>query len=160
MKYFTTIVSEGVKAYEKQMTIVFLVLVFTTASLIFYFYFFKNSKYNRLSSNTSFSDISNTKKENNGTIKFYYFYVDWCPYCTKSLPIYDSLKQKYDNINGKQINYHKKNLTEDTPANQDLIKQYEIDSYPTIFIIDENDKRTDFKSSATLSNLDKFINSV
>ena len=70
------------------------------------------------------------------------------------------MKQKYDNINGKQINYHKKNLTEDTPANQDLIKQYEIDSYPTIFIIDENDKRTDFKSSATLSNLDKFINSV
>jgi len=162
MKNFTTIVSETVANYQKQMTIVFVVLLFTTTSIVFYFWFFKNSKYNKLSVNKSFSDISNTKKENNSTIKFYYFFVDWCPYCTKSKPQYESLKQNHpDSINGKQIEYYEYDLTDDTNSkNKTLIDKYNIDSYPTIFIIDENEKRIDFKSSATLSNLNKFINTV
>ena len=115
-----------------------------------------------MSVNKSFSDISNTKKQNNGTIKFYYFYVDWCPYCTKSKPHYESLKTNHTtSINGKEIEYFDKDLTDDTDNNNiNLIKKYNIDSYPTIFIIDENEKRIDFKSSATLSNLNKFINTV
>jgi len=172
MKYFTTIVSETVAKYQRLITVIFLVLIFTIASVIFYFRVFKKSKYNTSSENKSFSDISNINNKNNknnknntmknnGTIQFYYFYVEWCPYCTKSLPIYRSFKDKYNSINEKQIEHYEINLTNDTdPANKNYITKYNIDSYPTIFIINENGDRIDFKSSATLSNLDKFINSV
>lgn len=165
MPTLVNVVKENLYPYSKIITIAWIVLVFIFASVLFYFWYLKNTKYDLLSQTTKFRDVAN---QNDGadkdTIILYFFYVDWCPYCNTAKPELDSLIEKYpagSTVNNYVIEYKKINLTNtDNPDNKDYIKQYNIDSYPTIFIIDPTGKRVDYHAKVTLPNLNKFVTSL
>ncbi len=156
MTAITRYLNEKITPYSYYITIVCLFVLFVSVIVMFYFLYFKNSPYNL--SNNPFGDISNESR----SITMYYCYVDWCMYCQKASPIIDSFIDKYDNtvIKGNALKIIKKNLTyEGDSSVQQFIEKYKIDSFPTIFIIDEDDKRYDFKGRVTMENLTKYINS-
>ena len=61
------------------------------------------------------------------------FYAPWCPHCKSILPEWDKLVANNDNTN---ITIKKVN-SDDNP---ELCKQYKIEGFPTILLIDSNGK--------------------
>jgi thiol-disulfide isomerase/thioredoxin len=156
MTAITKYLNEKITPYSYYITILGLFVIFISAILIFYFFYFKNSPYNL--ANNPFGDVSNESRN----LTMYYCYVDWCIYCQKATPLVDSFIDKYDNtvIKGNVLKIIKKNLTNDTDKSViDFINKYNIESFPTVFIIDENEKRYDFKGRVTIENLTRYINS-
>jgi thiol-disulfide isomerase/thioredoxin len=164
MPTLINVIKEKVAPYSNYITIAWIVLIFTFASVIFYFWYLKNTKYDLLSQNAKFNNVANENQEDGkDAIILYFFYVDWCPYCNTALPELKAIKEKYPQgspVNKYVIEYKIVNLTDtDDPDKKDYIKQYNIDSYPTVFIVDPTGKRIDYHAKVTQSGLDKFINS-
>lgn len=58
------------------------------------------------------------------------FYVDWCTYCKKFMPKLDKVRNIHkDDFNVVLINA-------DNPDNEQIVKEYKISGYPTVYIID------------------------
>ena len=63
------------------------------------------------------------------------FYVDWCTYCRRFMPIFAKYSQKYN----KDYTFTVVNC--DVPKNFKMITKFNIMGYPTLFVID---KKLDF----------------
>lgn len=58
------------------------------------------------------------------------FYVDWCTYCKRFMPKLDKVRNiNKDNFNVVLINV-------DDSANEKIVKEYKIGSFPTVYLID------------------------
>lgn len=58
------------------------------------------------------------------------FYVDWCTYCKRFMPRLDKVR----NINKKDVNVVLINA--EAPENEEIVKEYKITGFPTVYIID------------------------
>ena len=95
-----------------------------------------------------------TTDSNEATL--YFFQTEWCPYCKKAKPIWDSL---INDIGTKKINDVKLNFsTIDCDANPDLAEQYKVDSYPTIILQNKENKIT-YDAKIDITTLRKFLKS-
>lgn len=59
------------------------------------------------------------------------FYVDWCGYCIKYMPIFGELAKKYE----RKYSFVAVNC--DKPENLDLVKTFHIVGFPSLFIYDK-----------------------
>ena len=78
------------------------------------------------------------------------FYVDWCGYCKRFMPMYGEAAAKYS----KDFDFYVVNC--ELPENENLTRGHYISAFPTIFI---NDKDLDFEyqlSNSATSNLKLF----
>ncbi len=58
------------------------------------------------------------------------FYVDWCTYCKRLMPLFGELAKQYkDDFSFAVINC-------DYPENMDMVQKYHIAGFPTLFFID------------------------
>lgn len=70
------------------------------------------------------------------------FYVDWCTYCRRFMPVFGELAKKHsDNYNFVVVNC-------DYPENRNIIEELHISGFPTLFIID---KKLDHKFTMNMS---------
>jgi thioredoxin 1 len=56
------------------------------------------------------------------------FFARWCPHCQKMMPRIEELKQRM----GKKLKVVQLDI--DSPANQEAIQHFRIDSYPTFIL--------------------------
>lgn len=170
MAYITTYIGDKVRPYSFYITFAWLFLIFVSAGVIYYFVYFKNSKYNFIDKNNKFTDVANEQNEeeniNKQIVYLYICTVDWCPHCKNAESTFNSFTDKYNKttignntfyIIQKDLTYaDKKNYQE----NYNFVNKWEIKQYPTIFIVDsKTQKKYMFKAKATMQNLEKFINS-
>ena len=90
------------------------------------------------------------------------YYVDWCPHCKNSMPIYDEFIKDYNkkNINGYTLKVTKFNCTNDEdPEVKAVIDKYDIEGFPTI-ILNSNNQQIAFNAEATKESLEQFVNEV
>lgn len=90
------------------------------------------------------------------------FTVDWCPHCQKAAPEWTVFSDKYNGkiINGYQIKCEKFDCTDASDdAIADAVKNYGIDSYPTVFLIRDGE-RYDFDAKVKADSLGKFVETV
>jgi len=90
------------------------------------------------------------------------FTANWCPHCKIAIPEWTTFSDKYNGkiINGYKINCEKFDCTDASDeAVADAIKNYGIDSYPTVFIIKDNE-RYDFDAKVKADSLGKFVETV
>jgi thiol-disulfide isomerase/thioredoxin len=69
------------------------------------------------------------------------FTVDWCPHCKTAKPIWNDLKQEYNNtlVNGYTVTFTEINCTEPTTSEVEaLLDKYKIEGYPSIKLIKDN----------------------
>lgn len=77
---------------------------------------------------TSIITMQELKDKTKPTLAF--FYVDWCGYCKRFMPIYGEVAKKYnDRYNFVVIHCER-------VENQELVKKFEITGFPTLYIID------------------------
>ena len=89
------------------------------------------------------------------------FYVDWCPHCKTAKPEWNALKEEYDgkNINGYIVVFEEYNCTEESSEIEDLINKYDIQGYPTIKLIKDN-QVVEYDAKPTKSTMEQFLTNV
>ena len=86
------------------------------------------------------------------------FYVDWCHYCKGFAPILDKLRQQYSS------KYSFVFVNCEDPKNKMLEKNFNIQVYPSLFLVDKNKNKKIHIDNSKYENikllkqeLDKFI---
>ena len=166
------IVNYGVqftKKYHKWIFIIVMLILFTYLGYNVY------TKQEGFSDNKKYKDVANSQ-DFKPAVQLYMFYVDWCPHCKTAKPEWDKVKQKYDNttVGGYLVECIDIDCTDDfgeitfdkqaqgavTPVKiSEIIKQYNINGYPTIILVKEGKPYT-FEAKVTEPNLNKFIEEI
>lgn len=72
------------------------------------------------------------------------FYVDWCGFCKRFMPMFGEAAKEYNSkINFAVVHCEK-------PENQEMVQEYGIQGYPTIYLID---KKLNYKEALPSSVL-------
>jgi thiol-disulfide isomerase/thioredoxin len=99
-------------------------------------------------------------------VTIHFFYATWCPHCVKAKPVWDEFVKKY---NGRTINEMKISCVdhdcsddgEGKPDIKQVMKEYSIESYPTIKAKVGNSKKIiSYDAKVTAENLDKFVDTI
>ena len=85
------------------------------------------------------------------------FTVDWCPHSKKAIPIWNEIKEEYNNkvFNGYKLVFSQIN-GEDNPAMAD---KYKVDGYPTIKLLKDN-QVIEYDAKPSIAHLKEFLNST
>jgi thiol-disulfide isomerase/thioredoxin len=106
-------------------------------------------------SGSSGEDVNST--ESGGKpIEIMLFSVDWCPHCKVARPEWNKVAESTKSINGRKIIFTDIDCTDETPEVTSLIKQYNIEGYPTIKLIKDG-KVIDFDAKPTEQHLREFL---
>jgi len=139
------------------------IILLFLASLYAYNYFYLPNQENKKFKNISNDPAGTSKAFNNGTsVKIHIFTVDWCPYCTKAKPEWNSFKSKY---NGKTHKGYGINCVEHDCTNskdpeiKKLVEKYNIQGYPTVKM-EKNGQVIDFDAKVTVNGLNQFVENV
>jgi len=124
-----------------------------------------DSSSNKNNTNMNTKNISITNKvKNKSDIKnanIMLFYVDWCPHCKTAKPEWDKVRKTFDNkiINNYMIVFTEYNCTNETSEINELINKYDIQGYPTIKLIKDN-QIIDFDAKPTTESIEYFLNNI
>jgi thiol-disulfide isomerase/thioredoxin len=145
------VINKFFKSYLNYLVIIIIAILFI---LVAYYFYNKHS-----ASQTKFSDVANADRNN--TITIFLFHVDWCPHCKKALPDWNSFVSNYDKkeINGYQIECIDVDCTNETSDVTNAIEKYNIESYPTIKML-KNNQVIEFDSKITETTLEQFVNTM
>lgn len=89
-----------------------------------------------------------------GDAKVYYFYTTWCPYCKKSRPVWNELKQWGNGriLGGKQLSF----VEVDCDKEPKMAEQYKVEGYPTI-LLDSMGTVYTYDAAPRLKELKQFV---
>ena len=90
------------------------------------------------------------EKESINKGDIYVFYASWCPHSLKTLEKINIIKTKYTNLSFNEI---------DCEINTDMADSYNIDSYPTIVLVYNNEKYY-YDAELEENTFDTFINTI
>ena len=136
-----------------------LIVILFGGLAIFYYNYYLNKTKKYTANNEHNTDINANK--NNSEVEIYYFYTDWCPYCKKAKPHWEEIKNNNQGkvVNGYKLYFIDVNCTDKNDESQQLIKKYNVDSFPTIKLV-KNGFVIDFDAKPTNENLQKFIDTA
>ena len=75
------------------------------------------------------TDSGNLDDQVKSGTKLVLFYADWCGHCKKIKPVWDETAKE---INSDEVKMIKVNCGEGSKEDQEIMKKYSIDGYPTI----------------------------
>jgi len=140
----------------KYIVIFLCVLLFIGLSIYLY------NKYVSPKVNPVYTDNSEYNKTNTGNqAELILFYVDWCPHCKTAKPIWEDLKNEYENktINGYTILFTEINCTNETPDVEKMVNTYKIEGYPTIKLLKDG-QVIEYDAKPSKATLEQFLNTV
>ena len=82
------------------------------------------------------------------------FYVDWCAYCKRFVPKYDKVRTL------NKFNFSFVMINVEDPANSEIVNEYKISGYPTVYIIDPKynyHSHIDYPFMETVGKLNKEV---
>jgi protein disulfide-isomerase-like protein len=75
------------------------------------------------------TDSKNLEDQVKSGTKLVLFYADWCGHCKKIKPVWDETAKE---VNEDEVKMIKVNCGEGSKEDQEIMKKYSIDGYPTI----------------------------
>lgn len=159
MVKFLDYISNRLRPYSFYITAIIVSIIFIIVS----YYAVTSIMKKKIGSEAEFSDVANNGT-NVGETDIKFFYVDWCPYCKKALPDWQSFCDEY---NGKKVNRYiincDRNGTNCTDENDPEVKanmeKYDIKSFPTVILFKDN-KKYEFDAKVTKNALEQFVMTV
>jgi len=138
--------------YKKFILVLFLAAIFIITAI----YVYKN--YINKGRNSQSSVQSSTTSNENKVVELYFFSTEWCPYCKKTKPEWEHLKQNYSEnnvINGYKLNF----IEVDCDANPELADKFKVEGYPTIKLVKGN-QIIEFDAKPDVKTLEQFLATV
>ena len=137
--------------YNKKFLIVVFVAALLTGIAFFIYNYYVAPRLNpSFVENKELVSASNDITE----VDIYYFFTEWCPYCKKARPIWDNLKEQYNEklFNGKTLNFKEV----DCEKNEQLADRFNIEGYPTIKLVKGN-QVVDYDAKPDAESLQEFL---
>lgn len=137
----------------------FAIVFFIIIGVLIIYYFLKN-KHKTLTYSAN-NEHTNADTTSNKTAKLLLFYVDWCPHCKTAVPEWESLKDEYEGkqINGYTVTFVEYNCTDESPEVNKLMDEYNIEGYPTIKLVKDN-QVIEYNAKPSKSTIIQFLNTV
>ena len=152
--------TKKVKGYTSRINtstifMVAIIIIFISVSIYFYVSKFKQNFKHNLENNTD------NNNNNTSQAELMLFSVDWCPHCKKAKPIWEDLKQEYENkkVNGYTIIFTDIDCTNENPEVEKIINKYKIEGYPTIKLL-KNGQVIEYDAKPSKATLEEFLNTV
>ncbi len=79
------------------------------------------------------------------------FKADWCGHCIKLKPIWEKVKEKFNN----KFNF----ITYDADKNTELFEKYQVDAFPTI-IIQDGEHKKEYDGPRDINSLESLFNNL
>jgi thiol-disulfide isomerase/thioredoxin len=137
--------------------IISILLLIITAGGYYYYYVYskKSVKYQHTSENMTNQD------GNGGNAELLFFFAEWCPHCKTAKPIWNDLKNEYQNktINGYHIIFTEINCSEETAEVEKMMNQYNVEGYPTIKLLKDG-QIIEYDAKPSKDTLTQFLNTV
>ena len=142
---------KNLKIYFKYSLIIFIIIGIIFIA-IYYFYYNKIKETFKTNNEINYNS-SEDKKE----AKVCFFYVDWCPHCKTALPEWNKFKNEMNGteVKGYTIQCLEYNCTTETAEITNLMDKYNIEGYPTIKLIKDNEV-FDYDAKPTYNYLKQF----
>lgn len=71
-------------------------------------------------------------------------YADWCGFCRKTKPVFQSLADKYSSkVNFATVNYSKNISSEEKSLSEKVSAMFKVSAFPTFLVFDKNGKHVD-----------------
>ena len=134
------------------------VILFAVLGIFLYFYLVSpklNAKFHANSEHNT-SDAQGSK-----TAELLFFFADWCPHCKAAKPIWNDLKDEYQNktINGYTILFTEIDCSEETAEVDKMMNQYNVEGYPTIKLLKDG-QVIEYDAKPSKQTLTEFLNTV
>jgi thiol-disulfide isomerase/thioredoxin len=157
MASFLEVIKKLISPYSTYILIVILIVIFLLAATYVYNTYYKKEM---TKMDNKFGDVANANKRSHEVI-IYFFNVDWCPHCKTAKPEWEKFSKLY---NGKEkgeyiikcVDY---NCTDENAEVTKIINKYNIESYPTIKMLKDN-QVIEFDSKITEYTLEQFVNTM
>jgi len=142
---------KNLKIYFKYSLIIFIIIGIIFIA-IYYLYYNKIKETFKTNNEINYNS-SEDKKE----AKVCFFYVDWCPHCKTALPEWNKFKNEMNGteVKGYTIQCLEYNCTTETAEITNLMDKYNIEGYPTIKLIKDNEV-FDYDAKPTYNYLKQF----
>ena len=129
-------------------------ILFIILAVLYYFYYIapsKNAKYH--------ANQGSNPATNNAELLF--FFADWCPHCKTAKPIWESIREQYQNktINGYHVIFTEVNCTTESAETEQMMNKYNIEGFPTIKLLKDG-QIVEFDAKPTRETLIEFLNTV
>jgi hypothetical protein len=136
------------------------VILFVIVALIVAYYSYKQYAASKTAFHANREHIPKDTNSNK-TATLMFFYVDWCPHCKTAKPEWDTLKSEYETktINGYNLSFVEHNCTNETAETTELMNKYNIEGYPTIKLVKDN-QIIEYDAKPTKSTMEQFLNTV
>ena len=149
---------------KKKITLLLFSLVIFIVSGIFLYKYINSHKPSKseYKENTDvYGSSSSDAKIGPKSATVYFFYTTWCPYSLAAIPEWEKIVDKYthNEVNGYSINFIDVDCTKETVEIENLINKYNIEGYPTIKMI-KDDQVIEFDAKAKFDNIEKFLVTV
>lgn len=152
--FFTSFsIPESMKSGGTFKTWMIIIAISSLIALMYYLYNMYSQKYLvPLEENLGDPDLENN------SVDLMYFYVNWCPHCKTSMPIWNDLKSEYSNkkLNGYTVNFIEYNCTDETSEITAIINKYNIEGYPTIKLV-KGGNVFDYDTDISKDKLEQFL---
>ena len=153
MPRFLEVVNRASRPYYNYIVLVLVLLIFLIVGRFAYNYLRKKNQ-------NQFNDVANVNRQNKEVV-IYFFHVDWCPHCKTAKPEWNNFSRKMD---GKEINGYKLkcvdvNCTDENSEVSHFIEEFNIESYPTIKMVKDNNK-IEFDSKVKTNLLEQFATTM
>ena len=87
--------------------------------------------------------------------KFYFFNVEWCGHCKTTKPKWEELVKNVDGVvNGKPVELVSVNAEDE--ANAGLVKQYNVQGYPTL-VLQKGEEKVEYSGDRSTEDMHNFL---
>lgn len=104
--------------------------LFVFLSVRMYYKYYIEPKENNYKSNSEY--IKAKKQE----VELYFFYTTWCPHSKKAKDVLEKFQKDNKSFKGREIIY----FYIDAEEQEDLAEKFNVENYPTIYLVDNDDK--------------------
>ena len=136
------------------------IVIFGLLIVLFAYYTYKQYSNEKTAFHANRENIPKDQNSNK-TATLMLFYVDWCPHCKSAKPERDSRKAEDDgkSVNGYTVTFVEHNCTNESSEITQLMDKYNIEGYPTIKLIKDN-QVIEYDAKPTKSTMEQFIHTV
>ena len=134
-------------------TLLYVIIAVLFIALVVYVYYYVIKP----ASSPSFVPNNELAEKSSNEAELMLFYVDWCPHCKTAMPEWNKFKNEMNNteVNGYKLVCVEYNCTTESTEIKKLISKYNIEGYPTVKLI-KNNEIYDFDAKPTVSYLKQF----
>ena len=153
-------ISSGARSFLTTTNIVFLcAFLFFLLIAAYYIYYYLIPKLNptfRPNNELMPKDVNNSNEA-----ELLLFYADWCPHCKTAKPIWNELKEEYQNktINGYSVVFTEVNCTTENAEVEQMMNKYKVEGFPTIKLLKDG-QVIEYDAKPSKETLTQFLTTV